>query len=420
MSEYHLDPANRLERIDLHHLGSERLRQAMQPRHIQLQPIELDGGLAPLGAPGLLARRMEQDGTVWATRGFALYRRPPGEKSFHFETRLPCPWNATALLHSASLRSYLRRHDVAQPFWLASGSLLVSAGGWLWRRSSHERRFRRVFQLRFWGRGIGRGILDNGLVQLRSGRILFGEYFRNPGRVPVHVYASDDDAQSWRVIHEFPAGRIRHIHAVIEDPYGGGVWLCTGDLDHESFLAHSSNGGDRFDIVGGGSQTWRACCVLFTPEYVYWGADTSKDVEHRNIYRLRRGEAEPEPLQAVDGAVEFAARLGDDLFAFSTSRNGHEDPADRSPRLWVGREAGSWHSFVLGRWSEALPGAPGKAYLCAAGQGQHLALSLMNLQPHDGMLLLTSHDAIARACPASVSSPWPMGPLAAPTQSVTT
>jgi hypothetical protein len=378
-----------------------------------MQAVELEGGLATLGAPGLIARRVEPDGTIWATRGFALYRRPPGEHSFHFEARLPCPWNATALLHSASVRSYLRRHDVAQPFWLASGSLVVSSGGWLWRRARHERRFRRVFRLRFWGRGVGRGILDNGFVQLRSGRILFGEYFRNEGRVPVRVYGSDDDGQSWRVMHEFPAGRIRHIHALLEDPYRGEVWLCTGDLDHESFLARSSDGGQNFDLVGGGSQMWRACCVLFTPEYLYWGADTSKHVEHRNIYRLRRSDAKPEPLQPVDGAVEFAARLEDDLFAFSTSRTGYEDAADPSPRLWVGHESGPWCSFGLGRWSEALPRAPGQAYLCATDQGQHLALSLVNLRPHDGMLLVTSRDRIAQACSAMAASCPPNASVAA-------
>ena len=133
------------------------------------------------------------------------------------------------------------------------------------------------------------------------------------------------------------------------------MWLCTGDLDQELFLARSSDGGHQFEIVGGGSQTWRACCVLFTQEHVYWGADTSKYVEHRNIYGFAGTKRTPEPLQAVDGAVEFGARLGDDLLAFSTSRTGHEDPADRSPRLWIGRGAGPWHSFVLGRWSEALP-----------------------------------------------------------------
>ena len=326
-----------------------------------MKPVELEGGLSTLGAPGLMARRVEPDGTIWATRGFALYRRPPSEDSFHFETRLPCPWNATALLHSASVRSYLRKHDVAQPFWLASGSLLVSAGGWLWRRASHERRFRQVFRLRFWGRGIGRGILDNGLVQLRSGRILFGEYFRNDSRVPVRVYASDDDGQSWRVIHEFPAGRIRHVHALIEDPYRGDVWLCTGDLDHELFLARSSDGGQHFDIVGGGSQTWRACCVLFTPEHVYWGADTSKYVEHRNIYRLRRGEAEPEPLQAVDGAVEFGPAS-----VMTCSRFPPAVPAMKTPPI-VRRDCGLAVKQVRGTAScsvaglKPLPGAPGKA-----------------------------------------------------------
>jgi hypothetical protein len=376
----------------------------VRPRHIPLRPVELEGGLSALGAPGLVARRVEPDGTIWATRGFALYRRPPDADDFNFEARLPCPWNAAALLRSDLVRSYLRTYDVGHPFWLASGSLLVSAGGWLWRRARDERRFRQVFRLRFWGRGVGRGILHNGLVQLRSGRILFGEYFRNDRRVPVRLYASDDDGQSWRVAHELPAGRVRHLHAVVEDPYSDEVWLCTGDHDQESFLARSSDGGQHFEVVGGGSQAWRACCVLFTREHVYWGADTSKYVEHRNIYRLRRSEVTPEPLQAVDGAVEFGVRLGGDLLAFSTSRTGYEDPADRSPRLWIGRGSGPWHSFLLGRWSEALPGAAGKAYLCAADQGEHLALSLMNLQPHDGMLLVTSRDAIARAC-AAVAAP---------------
>jgi hypothetical protein len=379
-----------------------------------LRPVVLEGGLSTLGAPGLVVRLVEPDGAIWATRGFALYRRPPDGDHFDFEMNLPCPWDASALLRSGLVRSYLRQHDVSQPLWLASHSLLVSSGGWLWRRASDEERFRQVFRLRFWGRGVGRGILHNGLVQLRSGRILFGEYFRNEGRVPVRVYASDDDGQTWRVVHEFAAGRVRHVHALIEDPYSDDLWLCTGDHDHESFLARSRDGGDHFELVGGGSQTWRACCILFTHEHVYWGADTSEDAEHRNIYRLRRGEITPEPLQAVDGPVEFGVRLGDGLLAFSTSRTGYEDPADRSPRLWIGRGSGPWYSFVLGRWSEASPGVAGKAYLCTAEEGEHLALSLMNLEPHDGMLLVTSREAIARACPTVASPLRPSAAFAGP------
>jgi hypothetical protein len=387
----------------------------MRPRRIHLRRVELESGLSTLGAPDLVARRVEPDGTIWATRGFALYRRPAGSDAFHFEVRLPCPLTASALLHNAFVRSYLHAYDVAQPFWLSSGSLLVSSGGWLWRRASGEGRFRRVFQLRFWGRGVGRGILHKGLVELRSGRILFGEYFRNVDGVPVRVYASDDDGQTWGVVHELPAGRVRHIHALIEDPYSGELWLCTGDQDHESFLARSSDGGHRFEIVGGGSQTWRACCVLFTPEYMYWGADTSRFVEHRHIYRLRRGGTSPEPLQRVDGPVEFGVRFDDDLLAFSTSRTGQEDSSDRSPRLWVGRETGPWHSVVLGRWPDALRSA-GRAYICAADRGEHLALSLMNLEPHDGMLLVTSREAIARTCPvlASPRGPTTFAPIHSP------
>jgi hypothetical protein len=60
-----------------------------------------------------------------------------------------------------------------------------------------------------------------------------------------------------------------------------------------------------------------------------------------------------------------------------------------------------------------LPAAPGKASLCAAAGGEHLALSLLNLQPHDGMLLVTSRDQIARACPAAVSTLAPTASVAA-------
>ena len=136
----------------------------MAPRRISLRPIELEGGLSVRGAPGLLPRRVEPNGTIWATRGYGLYRRPPGSDDFRFEVSLPAPRGASALLRSDLVRSYLRQHDVGQPFWLASGSLLVNSGGWLWRRASNESRFRQVFRLRFWGRGIGRGILHDGLV----------------------------------------------------------------------------------------------------------------------------------------------------------------------------------------------------------------------------------------------------------------
>ena len=98
----------------------------MRPHRIPLKHVELESGLSTLGAGGLVARRVEPDGSIWATRGFALYRRPSGSDAFQFEVRLPCPLTATALLHSALVRSYLRTYDVGQPFWLSSGSLLVS------------------------------------------------------------------------------------------------------------------------------------------------------------------------------------------------------------------------------------------------------------------------------------------------------
>ena len=61
----------------------------------------------PPGAPG---------GAGWNHLGDAgdllSFGDLPVSTPFHFETRLRRPWNATALLHSAPVRSYLRKHDV--------------------------------------------------------------------------------------------------------------------------------------------------------------------------------------------------------------------------------------------------------------------------------------------------------------------
>lgn len=77
----------------------------------------------------------------------------------------------------------------------------------------------------------------------------------------------------------------RHIHAVSVDPYTGDVWVATGDLDNQSMLLYSSDEGETFTFVGGGSQDWRALAVFFTDKYIYWNMDTSSP---QKVWRVSR------------------------------------------------------------------------------------------------------------------------------------
>lgn len=368
----------------------------VQKKRISLRKVDVGNGLELDGAPDLIARRVDSDGAIWATRGFDVYVKSPESKFFSHRFRLPVPPNYAALFMYASVRTYFRQFDIAQPYWLQSGTVLANSGGWLWRRETRSNRFRKAFRLRYWGRGIGRGIFHNGLVQLKSGRILFGEYFRNDERKPVRIYGSSDDGITWDTVYEFESGAIRHIHSLVEDPYTSAVWACTGDHDHESCLARSSDEGHSFETVGSGSQAWRACSLLFVDDYIYWGADTSKFVDYRNIYRMHRDGSELQLLQPVDGPVEFGARIGKEALVFSTSRIGYEE--DPSPRIWIGKPDGRWRSIIFGKWSKALHKTAGKIYLCPNPLNDQICVSLVNVLPHDRILLIGDWHKIVSAC----------------------
>jgi len=79
---------------------------------------------------------------------------------------------------------------------------------------------------------------------------------------------------------------IRHVHAVVTDPYTGHVWVATGDLDQHSRLYFSDDNGENFDLIALGSQKFRSLSLWFTEDYVYWNMDSERADQH--VYRLPR------------------------------------------------------------------------------------------------------------------------------------
>ncbi len=79
---------------------------------------------------------------------------------------------------------------------------------------------------------------------------------------------------------------IRHVHAVLTDPYTGHVWVATGDVDQHSRLYFSDDNGLNFNLVALGSQRFRSLSLWFTEGYVYWNMDSER--AKQNVYRLPR------------------------------------------------------------------------------------------------------------------------------------
>jgi hypothetical protein len=61
-----------------------------------------------------------------------------------------------------------------------------------------------------------------GMTADSDGRIYYGEYVtrRLGDDETVALFRSDDGGRSFKIVYEFPALVVRHIHAVQWDPYG--------------------------------------------------------------------------------------------------------------------------------------------------------------------------------------------------------
>lgn len=362
-----------------------------QRRAIPIVVGDVFGSSGVRAAPDLLVRQVDSYGTIWATRGFSLYRADFGADEFEFVMELPNE-GVMHLMGRKVVRQWFNYHDVVQPFWAGEGVIVVFSSGFIWRAETASGDFEKVARLRNWGPRTGRGVLHHGFAEDADGRMYFGEYFRNTERAPVRLYASDDGGSSWYVQNEFQSGHIRHIHAIQIDPYDGHLWMCTGDTDEESMVASSSDGGRSFKILGAGNQLWRTCCLVFTQNRIFWGVDTSRDVESRYICSATRdGEFRRET--AIDGAAEFGAALGSEGLCFATTRNGLERASDESPSVWLEFD-GEWKRVRLGQWLPRRPRRAGTPYMYSDEKNSRLIISLVNIEPARNHLIMLSEQLL--------------------------
>ncbi|MBT8339283.1 MAG: hypothetical protein HKP58_06110 [Desulfatitalea sp.] len=190
---------------------------------------------------------------------------------------------------------------------------------------------------------------SKGVCVTPDGAVLISEYAQNLQRIlPVSLYRSVDGGLSFERIFEFASGDVRHIHFVQWDPYEACLWMGTGDSDSESRLYRSGDNGENWELIGGGSQLWRAVGVAFRPEALYWGTDAGYDTgAHPNhVMRLDRATGELSKRHDLQGPCHGNAALGDDTLLVTTGVEGGLNEKDRFAHLWMSVDGARWHELL--------------------------------------------------------------------------
>jgi hypothetical protein len=331
--------------------------------------------------------------TVWATRGFAVYRSQGGdafERVLTLRPRLGTAWGG----YLAPLRSRFGYQELVELLPLEDERLVAFAAGDVHVVDLETRVIERTHRLRYFGRGKGRGLMAFGLTRDQSGAIYFGEYTTEPKAHPVCIWKSSDEAMTWHKAFEFPAGTVRHIHTVQVDPYDEALWVGTGDRNEECFVGISHDGAASFRWIAQGSQTCRTCGFVFFPDVVLWGMDA--DHKPNRVIRLHREEGTIDAHAELPGVTFYHRKLDASRALLGLAR--------RVAEVWVASVDGDACRWLSWSVPPQAPHGPGPGVRLGRGGWEDSADGFVHVNP----IRTLEHEAAIFRIPRS-AAPHPSG-----------
>jgi hypothetical protein len=284
-------------------------------------------------------RVLAWDGDVlYGCRGYEIVRLPAGASE----------WTAVAEFHpvwwrnitSCTNLTYRLVRDGFHAFTvLSDGTMIGAVPGAIVTRRPWEEIFRTTHR-------ILRGTRPLHITTAPSGRTYWGEYFDNRERAEVHVYASEDQGETWGIAYTFLAGSVRHVHNIVYDRWGDCLWILTGDEGAECQVLRASLDLRSVETVLAGNQQARAVAAIPTKDALYLSTDTP--YEHNHVYRLDR-TGRLELVGDLNSSSIYGCRVGDALF-FSTMVEPSAVNFDGEVHIAGSREGSDWHT--LSRWKK--------------------------------------------------------------------
>jgi hypothetical protein len=297
--------------------------------------------LAPVAAFPNLRVLAWQDDWLYAARGYSLLRARMTMSANAIE------WQAVAQYipewwRNLSARSRLTLRLVRDGFHamatLSSGHIVAAVPGAIVTLAPGGNEFQLSHR-------VLRGTRPLHITATPDNNVFWGEYFDNPARDEVHIYASTDRGATWDVAYTFPRGAVRHVHNIVFDEWANCLWVLTGDNGPECRILRASCDFKTVETVLSGNQQARAVALVPTPDGLYFSSDTPLESNH--IYRLDRGGTLAE-VAALSSSSIYGCRVGGRIF-FSTMVEPSRANPDRNVRLYGSRDGLGWRDLMQWR-----------------------------------------------------------------------
>jgi hypothetical protein len=186
-------------------------------------------------------------------------------------------------------------------------------------------------------------------VHAKSQCIYFGEYLNGHSR-DIRLVQIDPVLQSVKVCATFSRQEIKHIHSVSYDPYRNRIWICTGDLDHESAFYFTDDEFNSLHKFAGGDQSWRAIGLLFDQDGMEWGMDAGKDAPATAINKLYRYDFTTEvrtELAVIGNPAYFVGQFSDGTAMMQTTYEpGRLQDTPEQAALWFRNQQRQWRQVL--------------------------------------------------------------------------
>lgn len=149
--------------------------------------------------------------------------------------------------------------------------------------------------------------------------VVWGEYGNNQYRGAVAIYGLTRD-QKVKIVYKFAQGKIRHIHNIILDGYGGYI-IFTGDNDSHAGIYHANSDFSKVLPLYTGEQQARAVIGFQTNEGLLYAMDSVESLNYIYLMKWDVNEIrviENKKLCKINGSCIYGVECKDG-YVFSTT-----------------------------------------------------------------------------------------------------